>query len=76
VATSFVPFLPNIFGAFISFVGMLSIKVLGFLALLPKWQTPPVDGWSVLLVYLFLFLIIFRKDIKLYFAHLRNIFPR
>ncbi|HRH24855.1 MAG TPA: ComEC/Rec2 family competence protein [Candidatus Paceibacterota bacterium] len=76
VATSFVPFLPNIFGAVISFVGMLSIKVLGFLALLPKWQTPPVGGWSVLLVYLFLFLIIFRKDIKLYFAHIRNIFTK
>ncbi len=76
ISTSFIPLLPNIFGAVVSFVGTLSIKVLGFLALLPKWQTPPLGGWSVLLIYIILFLTLFRKDIKLYFAHLRNIFTK
>jgi competence protein ComEC len=74
---SFIPFLANIVGGVTSFVGLISIKVLTFFSTFPQWQTPALPGWCVLLFYIILFSLIFRKEIKLYFVHLRNIFqPR
>jgi ComEC/Rec2-related protein len=74
VGFSFVTFLAGIVGAITSIIGNITIKVLTFLAGLPQWQTPSLAGWCVALIYLVLFVIIFRKEIFIYFGHLRNIF--
>ncbi len=74
VGLSFVPFLAGIMGSITSFIGAITIKVLTFFASLPQWQTPPLSGRGVALIYIVLFAIIFRKQIAIYFGHLRNIF--
>lgn len=74
VSLSFIPFISEAFGLVVSFIGDVSINVLTFFASLPEWQTPSVASWCVVIFYSILFVFIFRKEITIYFAHLRNIF--
>jgi len=74
VLFSFIPFLATFFGSMTSFIGMLVIHVLTFLGSLPQWKTPPLSGGVVVLFYLVLFAIIFRKGITTYVSHLRSMF--
>ncbi len=74
LAISFIPFLAGIFGGITSVIGEMTIKLLTSLSTFPQWQTPSLPAWCVVSFYVVLFTIIFRKNIKLYFAHLRNIF--
>ncbi len=73
---SFVPFLANILGVITGFIGTLTINVLTFFSTLPQWQTPALSGWCLLVCYLLLYGIIFRREILTYFAHLRNSFQQ
>lgn len=74
VVLSFIPFLASIVGFITSFIGLITIKVLSFFALLPQWQTPPLAGWCVALIYIVLFGAVFRKEILTYLGHLKSIF--
>lgn len=74
VALSFVPFLAGTIGIVTSFIGLVAIKILTFLATFPQWQTPTLPGWCTTLVYVFLFAVIFQKEMFIYFGHLKNIF--
>jgi competence protein ComEC len=74
VTLSFVPFLANIVGGITSFIGVIVIKVLTFFNTLPMWHTPAISGWGVTIFYSVLFVLVFRKEIIIYFEHLRNTF--
>ncbi len=74
VSLSFIPLLSGILGDITSAIGAITIKVLTFFASLPQWNTPPLSGWCVVLFYLVLYGVLFRKEIVIYFAHLRSIF--
>ncbi len=76
VSLSFVPFVSSAIGFIVSFIGDIAIRVLTFFASFPQWQTPTLPPWCVVLFYFILFVTIFRKEIVIYFAHLRNIFQR
>lgn len=76
ITLSFIPFLASIIGGVASVVGVVTIKVLTFFALLPQWQTPFISGLYVALIYAILFAIIFRKQIFIYLGHLRSIFQQ
>lgn len=76
VSLSFVPFVSIAIGFIVSFIGTITIKVLTFFASFPQWQTPTLPPWCVVLFYFILFVTIFRKEIVIYFAHLRNIFQQ
>ncbi len=76
VSLSFVPFVSSAIGFIVSFIGDIAIRVLTFFASFPQWQTPTLPGWCVVLFYFILFVTIFRKEIVIYFAHLRNIFQQ
>lgn len=77
VSLSFIPFVSGTIGFIISFIGDIVIKVLTFFASSPQWQTPSIPFWIVVIFYSILFITIFRREIAIYFAHLRNIFqPR
>ncbi len=76
VVFSFIPLIATFVGTITSFIGIFSINVLTFLNTLPQWQTPPLSGWGVSIFYAVLFVLIFRKEISIYFEHLRNSFQR
>ncbi len=76
VSLSFVPFVSSAIGFIVSFIGDIAIRVLTFFASFPQWQTPTLPPWCVVLFYFILFVTIFRKEIVIYFAHLRNIFQQ
>lgn len=76
VSLSFVPFVSSAIGFIVSFIGDISIKILTFFANFPQWQTPTLPPWCVVIFYFILFVTIFRKEIVIYFAHLRNIFQQ
>jgi competence protein ComEC len=71
---SFVPFFATILGVIAGFIGTITIKVLTFFSTLPQWQTPALSGWCVVLFYILLYSILFRKEIVIYLRHLRNSF--
>lgn len=73
---SFIPFVASSIGSVISVIGTLVIKTLGFLAILPQWQTPPLSGWGVTTIYVVFFVVVFRKEIISYLVQLRNIFQK
>jgi competence protein ComEC len=76
VSLSFAPFVSSAIGFIVSFIGDIAIRVLTFFASFPQWQTPTLPPWCVVLFYFILFVTIFRKEIVIYFAHLRNIFQQ
>ena len=73
---SFIPFLASVLGVVTGFIGTITITVLTFFATLPQWQTPALSGWCVVLFYILLYGMIFRKEIFIYLAHLRSVFRR
>ncbi|MEK7106268.1 MAG: ComEC/Rec2 family competence protein [Patescibacteria group bacterium] len=74
VAFSFIPFLAGIVGSLTSFIGLIAIKVLTFFSMFPQWQTPALPGWCVVLIYIVLFVVVFRKEINSYVGHVRKMF--
>jgi competence protein ComEC len=71
---SFVPFLSSIVGVITSFIGFIAIKVLNFFSTAPQWHTPALPGWCVVMFYMLLYVVVFRKDISAYFVRLRTVF--
>jgi ComEC/Rec2-related protein len=76
VSLSFLPFVSSVLGFIVSFIGYVAINMLTFFANFPQWQTPTLPPWCVVIFYFILFATIFRKEIVIYFAHLRNIFQQ
>ncbi len=74
VVFSPITLLTNFFGTLTSFVGGFTINVLTFFGKLPQWQTPNLSGFGVLGIYSVLFVLIYKREIITYFAHLRNTF--
>lgn len=73
---SFIPLLANLIGGIVGVIGTLTIKVLSLLSALPQWNTPPLSGWGVTMIYGVFFVIVFRKEIISYLVQLRNSFQK
>ena len=76
VVFSFIPFLASVLGVVTGFIGTITITVLTFFSTLPQWHTPALSGWCVIVFYLLLYGILFRKEITSYLVHLRNTFQQ
>lgn len=64
----------SLIGAIVSWGGALVLQFLTWCARMPMWETPMLSGWIVLGVYTAFFFVLFQKDIKLFFLHLREKF--
>lgn len=64
--------LAYILGTTISLIGQYTLKVLELLNTIPNINTPPLPWWSVLLFYVVLFYIFFRKSITQYVLQLQS----
>lgn len=58
-----IPPLATALGMFTALVGSALVWVLTLLSYIPQWNTPFLSGWIISLVYIALFVIIFRKEI-------------
>lgn len=64
----------HIIGTLISALGNVVTWLLEVFAKLPLWRTPQLPWWAVVVFYLIFIYFLFRKEIRLYFLHLQNLF--
>lgn len=70
----FIPPVAMFVGTILSFLGSIILFSLGKLSLLPIWNTPPIPWWSVVILYSFVIIFLFKKEISLYLMQIRNSF--
>lgn len=66
IITSLIPPIAFVFGTILSLTGNFVISFLQKMGEVPVWNTPPIPWWSVVIFYLVLITILFRKEITLY----------
>lgn len=74
IVVSPIPFLAGSIGALTGIVGSITIVILSFFARFPQWNTPPLSGWGVVLVYSLIIFLVFRNTITKYYYELKNSF--
>ncbi len=70
---SWIPPVVHICGAIVGAIGELVLHILDLFSKFPVWHTPQLPWWSVTGFYSILLLLLFRKEIKTYLWHLRNV---
>lgn len=72
LCVSWVAPLATMLGTVVSLLGNILLTILTFLLKIPVLLVPEFSGFSVLLIYVLFCMFFFKKDIMLFFAHLRN----